>query len=814
MPGACGDAILRRQGEAPAAPSGPPGIANANEGTGGPRSRRSRRRAAASARATVITPRSPVLRVRDCEVDTVRRVVARADGASLRITVKAMQVLLVLVAERGQVVSRDVLFARVWPDTMPTDDVLTQAIAQLRKAFGDDRDAPRYIETIAKAGYRLLADVAWGDDGRSPMPVGGPAAADDAIVAASPSRDDADAKTIAPPRAMPAHTRRPWRWAMVLATAALAVAVLVATRPWAPSAPAAAAGEPAPGAPPPIVLNYRALTSLPGQERQPSLSPDGSTIAFTALSAGVDRAGIQLQDVRHASARVLTAPPRGYDQLPVWSRDGTRIAFVRVAGPRCELMVVAASGGEPRKVGDCFRGAFSAFDWTPDGRGLVMGVLREQVNASGSLRVLDLASGEWRALAYGIDDDDTDLIPRYSPDGRWLAFRRNTSLADLWMMPAAGGEPRRLTELKGDIRGWDWLPDSSGLVFSHVTTEASLFLYTLADGAIRPLPSLSSGNATYPDIALKDWSMVFEIDQSRSGLFRLLPGADGAPPLREAVFPSSGVDLLPALSPDGDTLAFFSDRSMAVQLWIGEVGHPDTLRAIEGLTPVPRHPAAWSPAGDTLLVVGKTAGGDRLFEVEAGSGRVRTLAVPDGVPAFASYAGARDRLLVGVDSGQGRLRLVLYALPDWRVLGSEDDVAVARHDDAGGAIYFTRPSRVGLWRADAMLRNVVEVSNAYPAPQLYRHWGLVDGMPYYVGSSGGCAAVWRPLPASAGAAVDAPRPPCLSRDGGVIAGSPAVDRRAGWIYLGLPVAENIDVGWTALPPSMQAPQAVPRVARP
>ena len=70
------------------------------------------------------------------------------------------------------------------------------------------------------------------------------------------------------------------------------------------------------------------------------------------------------------------------------------------------------------------------------------------------------------------------------------------------------------------------------------------------------------------------------------------------------------------------------------------------------------------------------------------------------------------------------------------------------------------------------------------------------------------------LPASAGAAVDAPRPPCLSRDGGVIAGSPAVDRRAGWIYLGLPVAENIVVGWTALPPSMQAPQAVPRVARP
>ena len=62
-------------------------------------------------------------------------------------------------------VSREALFERVWPDTMPTDDVLTQAVAQLRKAFADDRDAPRYIETISKGGYRLLADVDWLDAG-------------------------------------------------------------------------------------------------------------------------------------------------------------------------------------------------------------------------------------------------------------------------------------------------------------------------------------------------------------------------------------------------------------------------------------------------------------------------------------------------------------------------------------------------------------------------------------------------------------------------------------------------------------------------
>lgn len=755
-------------------------------------------RAAVSAGPAMIAPRSDRLRVCDCEVDTMRRVVVRADGGSLRLTVKAMQVLLVLVGQRGAVVSREALFERVWPDTMPTDDVLTQAVAQLRKAFADDRDAPRYIETISKGGYRLLADVEWLDAGNAATAT----AIDGADgVEANGGMEAGVASTAGEgfdtPRAR-AKAMRTWPW--LVSGAAVLLAALLALRPWStptaapPDLPSPSAGEA------PIALAYKALTSLPGQERQPALSPDGSTIAFTGKQPGDSGNAILLQGTTQVAARPLTTPPPdGDDQVPVWSRDGTRIAFVRTAGPRCELMVIAVNGGEERKAGDCFRRAYSSFDWTPDGRGLVMGALRVPDEPSGPLRMLDLASGQWRALEYGISDDDTDLIPRYSPDGRWLAFRRNTSLADLWMMPAGGGEPRRLTMLRGDIRGWDWLPDGSGIVFSHVTTEASLHLYTLADGSIRPLPPLSSGNAVYPDVALKDWSMVFEIDQSRSGLFRFQPGDGSARPLREPVFPSSGVDLLPAISPDGTTLAFFSDRTMSVQLWLGEVGQPATLRAVEGLTPVPRHPAVWSPDGHALLVVGKTAAGDRLFEVDAASGTVRALAVPQGDPAYAAYAGSRDRLLVGVDSGQGRLRLVLYALPDWRALGAVDDVAVARHDPVAGQVYFTRPSRIGMWRADTMLREVVEVSSQQPSPQHYRQWGLVDGTPYYSGPSGNCGTVWRPLPMQGGE-----RGVCLSRSGVAIAGSPSVDRVGGWIYFALPVNENIDVGWAALSPPMRA----------
>ncbi|WP_206326427.1 winged helix-turn-helix domain-containing protein, partial [Pseudomonas viridiflava] len=77
-----------------------------------------------------------------------------------RLTPKALGVLKVLMRVPGAVVTREELFAEVWPDTLPTNDVLTQAITQLRKAFSrDDDGGTAYIETIAKTGYRLLQPV-------------------------------------------------------------------------------------------------------------------------------------------------------------------------------------------------------------------------------------------------------------------------------------------------------------------------------------------------------------------------------------------------------------------------------------------------------------------------------------------------------------------------------------------------------------------------------------------------------------------------------------------------------------------------------
>ena len=70
-----------------------------------------------------------------------------------------MQVLVLLATHAGQVVAKERLIQTVWPDTFVTDDVLTRAISELRRVFGDAAKESRFIETIPKSGYRLIARV-------------------------------------------------------------------------------------------------------------------------------------------------------------------------------------------------------------------------------------------------------------------------------------------------------------------------------------------------------------------------------------------------------------------------------------------------------------------------------------------------------------------------------------------------------------------------------------------------------------------------------------------------------------------------------
>ena len=77
----------------------------------------------------------------------------------VRLTGKAIAVLRYLVERVGQVVTKEELFAAVWPDTVVSDAALTSCIQELRQALRDDAKKPRFIETVYRRGFCFLGKV-------------------------------------------------------------------------------------------------------------------------------------------------------------------------------------------------------------------------------------------------------------------------------------------------------------------------------------------------------------------------------------------------------------------------------------------------------------------------------------------------------------------------------------------------------------------------------------------------------------------------------------------------------------------------------
>src|SRR5262245_37622086 len=84
---------------------------------------------------------------------------ASGPSGEVRLEPKVMLVLVHLAEKAGQVVPKQRLLQDVWADTFVGDEVLSRAISELRRVFGDDPKVPRFIQTIPKGGYRLVAPV-------------------------------------------------------------------------------------------------------------------------------------------------------------------------------------------------------------------------------------------------------------------------------------------------------------------------------------------------------------------------------------------------------------------------------------------------------------------------------------------------------------------------------------------------------------------------------------------------------------------------------------------------------------------------------
>lgn len=276
-------------------------------------------------------------------------------------------------------------------------------------------------------------------------------------------------------------------------------------------------------------VNVHPIPGLSGDQRFASWSPDGTSLALMSNAAGnwdiwtVHPDGTQLRQLTHEPSSEYTAawspdgrwlvfssdrvhriwpnlwrlnplqpepaepfsPADGKYFFPVWSPDGTRLAYLYLptGPPSFELRTMAVPSRESHTLSNDGI-VFSPPAWSPDGKKLVFASNR---SGTAKLWLLTLSTGEARPLLSG---PSQEMQPSWSPDGRFLAFTSDrTGNSDIWVMEFSaaaagdGAEPhlQQLTHSPSADHYPQWSPDGRRLVFvSARSGHEALWLIDLA----------------------------------------------------------------------------------------------------------------------------------------------------------------------------------------------------------------------------------------------------------------------------------------------------------------------------------------------
>jgi eukaryotic-like serine/threonine-protein kinase len=308
---------------------------------------------------------------------------------------RAFDVLAYLIEHRERSVRKDEIIAAIWDDVVVTDDSLIHAISVLRRALGDERHDPKYIETIPRRGYRFVAKVRTFEPQTNPLP-------DDATANSGSPPAAGEGDIAVRPRGPPKAPSGPFAWmAAAAGVAALLVVFLVYE------------GDQRPG-------GIDSSTSIRLFQPPPPgtsivsggvLSPNGRYLTFVARDETDGQTGLWVRALHSGELR-LFAGTAGASK-PFWSPDSTRIGFFSNG----KLIATDLNGGTLQTIATVVGGAGAS--WGHDDT-----ILFAEW-ASGLYRVPASGDGEVEAIA-SLDREAGDIVlawPQFLPDGRRFLYQ-------------------------------------------------------------------------------------------------------------------------------------------------------------------------------------------------------------------------------------------------------------------------------------------------------------------------------------------------------------------------------------------------------
>ena len=523
-------------------------------------------------------------------------------GTRLKLVGQPFAILTMLLRRPGELVTREELRGRLWPSDTFVDfnHGLNAAVNKLRDALSDSADQPRYIETLPRRGYRFAATVEWVDR-KQPDVVSVPAAV------LPPEREIFSAPSKRTPRAAGALR-------IAAFIVALSVGVLLfrtATKNINLRVVDQASAE----------RKTKPLTEVPNTE-QPAFSPDGNYVAFVRGDAGAG--GIYVTKIGSDQLQRLTR--NDDDCCPVWAADGESIAFTRSAGQSAALYTIAVDGktGERRLDLQGVAPEHGYLDWSPDGKSIAFA-------GDAGIYSLDRETGKVRRLTEPPAHAE-DRAPAFSPDGKKILFLRDHEAgrpSEMWAMSLNDGRENRLLTESGRVVGAPrWSYDGRSVIYAASRNGHPMLWRSPVDGSDAATQISEAGPVAWdPAISRRGYRLAYERPVRSVGIWQMDLSKEGDKRPQVLIASTSDSDQGPGaqFSPDGTKLAFMSDRSGTMEIWVSNRDGSNAFQlSAVGNAGTPR----WSPDGQAIVFDAATPNGVTIFKISLQGGAPENL-LPD-----------------------------------------------------------------------------------------------------------------------------------------------------------------------------------------
>ena len=410
-----------------------------------------------------------------------------------------------------------------------------------------------------------------------------------------------------------------WIGALLLLGAALAwIAFFQIRKPAASGNPGALAERSASSGLP--ELNIHPLTAQPGWEFYPALSPDGKSVAFTWTGDLKRARPIYVKRFDSEAPVLLFEPPPNEMVGPLaWSPDGSKLTFKTSNDQFGGIWIIPSSGGAAVKLTNLGSGnPTSSIDWSPDGSRIVFSDCWPDCSHL-AIFSLDLLTSRKQRLTNPPLSDWGDWDPKYSPDGKQIAFKRVSGFwrDALYLMPANGGSVRAVTGNSKGIWGHVWSPEGDALI---VSTQGSgtvfgIWRYPL-QLRFKPQRITEGGVDAITPTSARLTNRIAWVDQTEdSNIYRVPLTGNGVP---QKLIASTRHDQSANYASDG-RIAFASDRSGSWEIWIASPDGSHLVRATNLSGPVVGCPR-WSPDTRYIAFERLASGHNRIVVMKCQAG--------------------------------------------------------------------------------------------------------------------------------------------------------------------------------------------------